>query len=146
MTAEIKTIDLTLTRTIPASPAEVYDAWMDSSNPASVWHGRQKLRIEPKQDGLFYLVHRSNSSGKEFPHFGRFMEVSPGRRLQHTWMSQFTRGLESVVTVSFEQKGEDTLVTLRHTGLPDDEAARGHEGGWTHFLDGFFQDAKQKRA
>jgi uncharacterized protein YndB with AHSA1/START domain len=140
MTSETKTLDLTLSRTIPASPAEVYDAWMDPTNPGSVWHGHQKLRIEPKLDGLFYLVHR-NDAGDEFPHFGRFLLLERGRKAQNTWMSRFTRGVESIVTVSFEKQGEDTLLTIRHTGLPDEEAHRGHERGWNMFLgriaDGF---------
>ena len=145
MTAENKTLELTLTRTIPASPAEVYDAWMDPANPGSVWHGVQKLAIQPKQDGLFYMVHRTDS-GKDVPHYGRFLALERGNRVQHTWMSQYTRGMESLVTVSFVKQGEDTLLTLRHGGLPDDEALRGHERGWTHFLGAFFGVAEKKRA
>jgi uncharacterized protein YndB with AHSA1/START domain len=32
------TMDITLNRTIPASPAEVYDAWLDTENPGTPWH------------------------------------------------------------------------------------------------------------
>jgi hypothetical protein len=41
------------------------------------------------------------------------------------------------VTVTFTRKGEDTLMTLVHSDLPDHELARGHEKGWNYFLDIF---------
>ena len=39
--------------------------------------------------------------------------------------------------LTFKKKGEDTLMTLVHSGLPDHELARGHEKGWNYFLDIF---------
>ena len=60
--------------------------------------------------------------------------LDPGARIQMTWMSNHTRGLESVVTVTFKAKGDDTLLTLRHANLPDDEMGQAHDGGWKHFL------------
>ncbi len=138
MNAQMKTFDINLTRTIPASPAEVYDAWMDPANPGSIWHGVQRLTVEPKVDGLFYLVHRVKS-GQEYPHFGRFLVLDRAHKLEHTWMSEFTLGQETTVTVTFEPKGRDTLVTLQHLDLPDDKGGRGHEGGWNYFLDSFYK-------
>jgi hypothetical protein len=52
-------------------------------------------------------------------------------------MSLHTRGLESLVTVTFQKKGEDTLLTLRHENLPDDEFGRGHEKGWGQLVSRF---------
>jgi Activator of Hsp90 ATPase homolog 1-like protein len=45
-------------------------------------------------------------------------------------MSPHTRGLEPLITVTFQKKGADTLMTLRHENLPGDEYGRGHEKGW----------------
>ena len=45
-------------------------------------------------------------------------------------MSEATNGLESVVTVSFEPRGEQTEVTLRHYNVPDDDMGRQHAEGW----------------
>jgi hypothetical protein len=58
-------------------------------------------------------------------------------RIQHTWMSRSTLGEESTVTVTFQRKGENTLMTLVHSGLPDTDGGRGHEKGWNYFLDKF---------
>jgi uncharacterized protein YndB with AHSA1/START domain len=132
MIKDIKTMELKLERTIPASPAEVYDAWLDPQNPGSAWHDVDKLILQPKIDGLFYRMHLRD--GEELPHFGRFTALEKPKRIVHTWMSWFTHGLETTVTVTFDPKGRDTLLTLRHAGLPDDERGRAHHGGWTHYL------------
>ena len=50
-------------------------------------------------------------------------------------MSEATRGLESVVTVTFEPRDRATEVTLRHANLPDDEMGRQHKDGWSWYLD-----------
>lgn len=49
-------------------------------------------------------------------------------------MSEATKGVESVVTVTFEPRGDQTEVTLRHTGVPDDEMGRQHREGWAWVL------------
>jgi hypothetical protein len=59
--------------------------------------------------------------------------------MQHTWVSPNTLGEESTVTVTFQKKGEDTVMTLVHSDLPDHELAKGHEKGWNYFL-GIFQE------
>ena len=37
MKPEMKTIELELTRTIPASPIEVFDGWLDPKSPGTPW-------------------------------------------------------------------------------------------------------------
>ena len=54
--------------------------------------------------------------------------------MDHTWVSEGTRGLESVVTLTFEPEGNRTRVTLRHTGVPDDDFGCQHREGWTYVL------------
>ena len=41
--------------------------------------------------------------------------------------------------MTFAQEGENTLMTLVHSGLPDTDEARGHERGWNYFL-GIFRE------
>ena len=136
MNQEMKTIELELTRTIPASPGEVFDGWLDPKCPGTPWSVARKLVLDPKVDGLFYWLF-INEAGEGKHHYGRFTIVDRPLRAQYTWVSLHTRGLESLVTVTFEKKGEDTLLTLRHQNLPDDEYGRGHEKGWGHFLSQF---------
>jgi hypothetical protein len=63
-------------------------------------------------------------------------------------MSPNTLGQESIITLTFKKQGEDTLMTLVHSGLPDDDKARSHEKGWNYFLGIFteqFEDASRER-
>ena len=136
------TLELKLTRTIPATPAEVFGAWLDPKHPGNPWTGAKKVILDARVDGLFFFATAKDPS---WPHYGRFLEVERNRRLQYTWMSPFTRGLESTVTVTFDKQGDDTLLTLRHTGLPDDEHGRVHEGGWNGCL-GLFVEQFAPRA
>lgn len=123
-----KTLEFKFERTIPAAPDEVYDAWLDPKIPGNPWNAADKFILEAKVDGLFYWSLKGTS------HYGRFMEIERPGRIQHTWMSPNTLGQESLVTVTFNKKGQDTLMTLVHSGLPDHELARGHENGWNYFL------------
>jgi hypothetical protein len=42
--------------------------------------------------------------------------------------------VESVVSLTFEPRGDKTQVTLRHTGVPDDEFGLQHREGWDFVL------------
>ena len=48
-------------------------------------------------------------------------------------MSEATHGLESIVRVEMEAKGDGTEVRLTHSGLPADEAEN-HRKGWEEIL------------
>jgi uncharacterized protein YndB with AHSA1/START domain len=128
----MKLTDITVTRAIPAPAENVFDVWMDPKSPGGPWFGADRVILNPVVDGLFYLAVKHE--GRTWPHFGRFVAIERPRRVEYTWMSEGTHGVESVVTVTFEPRGEQTEVTLRHTGVPDDETGRKHEQGWTWVL------------
>jgi uncharacterized protein YndB with AHSA1/START domain len=132
----MKTFDLELTRTIPASPIEVFDGWLDPKCPGTPWSVGAKLILDLEVDGLYYWLF-VNEAGERKPHYGRFTILDRPSKVQYTWMSLHTRGLESLVTVTFRKQGEVTLLTLRHENLPDDEFGRGHETGWGHLMSQF---------
>lgn len=131
MTEPRKSIEVKVERTIPAPAVEVFDAWLNPKIPGNPWSMAEKLLLNPEVDGFFYWLVQGTA------HYGRFTEVQRPARLQHTWMSRSTSGEESTVTVTFQTKGENTLMTLLHSGLPDTDGGRGHEKGWNCFLDNF---------
>jgi len=145
MKPTMKTFDLELTRTIPAYPTEVFDGWLDPQCPGTPWNEAAELILDPKVDGLYYWLF-INEAGERKPHYGRFTVVDRPTRVQYTWMSLHTRGLESLVTVTFQKQGENTLLTLRHENLPDDEYGRGHEKGWGHLASQFADQFPRDRA
>jgi len=128
MRKSTNTLEFRFERTIPAPPGEVFDAWLNPKVPGTPWHEADKLILDPKVDGFFYWLIRGT------PHYGRFTETDRPDRIQHTWVSPNTLGYESMVTVTFEKRGEATLMTLLHSDLPDDDLARSHEKGWPYFL------------
>ena len=131
MSEAMKTIEVKVERVIPAPAAEVFDAWLDPKIPGNPWNMADQLLLNPTVDGFFYWsVHGT-------PHYGRFTEVRRPARIEHTWMSPNTSGLESKVAVTFAKKGKDTLMTLVHSGLPDTDGGRSHGKGWNYFLDKF---------
>ncbi|HTY00412.1 MAG TPA: SRPBCC domain-containing protein [Bacteroidota bacterium] len=143
MTKSAKTLEFKFERTIPAPPAEVFDAWLNPDIPGTPWHEKDKLIFNPKVDGLWYWLITGTS------HYGRFTEIARPNRIQHTWMSKNTLGEESTVTLTFEKKGDGTLMTLLHAGLPDADVAKSHEAGWNYFLDkltNHFGTSMQRRA
>lgn len=133
------TLQFKFERTIPAAPGEVYDAWLDPKVPGNPWHEADKLLLNPMIDGFFYWLVRGTA------HYGRFTRLDRGGCIQHTWVSPYTLGHETTVTVTFEKKGKDTLMTLVHADLPDDEKSKSHEQGWNYFLDGFSAQLGGKR-
>jgi uncharacterized protein YndB with AHSA1/START domain len=131
-TTSTKTVEIKLERTISAPPNEVFDAWFDPRIPGTPWHENVKLIVNPKVDGLWYWLTLGGT-----PHYGRFIEIDRPSRIQLSWMSRNTLGEESLVTVTFQQKGEGTLLTLLHSGLPNDAMAKAHEKGWNSIFDKF---------
>jgi uncharacterized protein YndB with AHSA1/START domain len=128
----MKLTDLSVTRLIPASPAEVYDVWIDPKSPGSPWFGADRVIVNVALDGLFYIAVKHE--GRTWPHYGRFLRLERPQRVEFTWMSEATKGVESIVRVTFEARGDQTEVTLVHSGVPDDELGRQHKDGWTWAL------------
>jgi uncharacterized protein YndB with AHSA1/START domain len=128
-----KTIEVKVERTIPAPVDEVFDAWLNPTVPGTPWNMADKYLLNAEVDGLFFWSIQSTS------HYGRFTELARPKHMQHTWVSPNTLGLESTVTVTFKKQGDETLMTLVHSGLPDTDAGRGHDKGWNYILGEFLK-------
>ena len=143
MKDSVKTLEFKFERTLPASPVEAFDAWLDPQVPGNPWNMAEKLLLSPQVDGFFYWLVQGTA------HYGRFTDVERGKRIAHTWMSPNTLGQETTVAVTFKKQGAGTLMTLVHSGLPDTDAGRSHEKGWNFFMDNFlgkFTEASRKEA
>ena len=147
MTA-IKLTSLEITRQIPAPPDDVYDAWIDPHCPGGPWFSPQsaqqqsKILFDAKVDGLFY--HRVAAAGQTWIHYGLFLRLERGKLAEHTWVCEATKGLESIVTTTFEARDGGTFVKVVHAGFPDDEAGRAQDMGWKWVL-GALAESMAKR-
>ncbi|HEY3456580.1 MAG TPA: SRPBCC family protein [Bryobacteraceae bacterium] len=95
-----------------------------------VWH-RSKNR---KSSCGRPFLYRRKTRRTNLAHYGRFVQIERPRHVEYTWVSEATKGLESIVAVTFETRGDQTEVTLRHSGVPDDDMGRQHKEGWTWVL------------
>jgi hypothetical protein len=59
-------------------------------------------------------------------------------------MSEYTHGIETAVSVTFEPRKGGTEMTIVHRGVPDDEMGRRHERGWTWLLSRLETDLAEK--
>jgi uncharacterized protein YndB with AHSA1/START domain len=135
--------DLTVSRTIDAAPAAVFDAWVEPAQ-VSAWFGAARVVMHPAVDDLYYIS--VPHQGRNWPHYGRFLRIERPRLVEQTWMSESTHGLESIVTLSIEPRGRGCEVTIRHTGLPDDTERRNHQEGWTGLLAAIEQQLKARKS
>jgi uncharacterized protein YndB with AHSA1/START domain len=68
---------------------------------------------------------------------GVYQEIDPPKRLVYSWNweeNEAHAGGETQVTIEFEEKGQETEVTLTHSGFGAEEPRDSHEGGWTQIL------------
>ena len=118
----------------------MFDGWLNPKIPGNPWNMADKLIFNPQVDGFFYW----NIEGSLPTTGGLRRSRDRLLRIRHTWMSPNTSGLESTVTVTLKKKGNSTLMTLVHSGLPDTDGGRSHEKGWNYFLDGFLRYLAKK--
>jgi uncharacterized protein YndB with AHSA1/START domain len=128
-------IELTAAQSIEASADQLFEIWSNPELPGGPWHGVKQVVFKPVVGELFYFA--VEHEGKTWAHFGRILRVERPRFLEYTWMSEATHGQETTVAITFAadpaQAGR-TLVTLRHSGVTDDEMGRGHQDGWNWVL------------
>ncbi len=119
--------EFTLTALIPASPQDIYDAWLDSRGHSAMTGGKA---TQSRQAGDPVTAWDGYISGRN-------LELIPGRRIVQTWRTtQFTDAhADSVITVLLEPTAGGTRLTLVHNNVPDGQTSY-EEAGWkTHYIE-----------
>ena len=111
----------TLTTTIPASPQEVYEAWLDSLAHTEMTGGEANVSGEIGAEVSAWDGYIS----------GRNLELVSGERIVQSWRtSEFSDEHEdSIITLTLEEVEDGTRLTLEHTNVPDEQRSY-EEGGW----------------
>lgn len=129
--------DLTLTvrRTIKASPAELYQAWLDPVIMAKFMAGGDSQKvIEARSDatvgGGFFVLMKAET---EVPHKGVYKVLTPHSRMVFTWESPYSPA-DSEVELLFQPVAGGTEITLNQVKFLSEGARDGHIGGWTRIL------------
>lgn len=123
--------ELTITKQLPASPEEVFSAWLDPDH-LKQWIAPMGTAsvplLEPRVGGRYRIdMHGENAT---YVHQGEYLELESPRRLQFTWISDGTEQQSSVVTIELAESDGGTLLTLKHEKLPSTQSAENHQGGW----------------
>ena len=121
----------TLTDLIPATPQQIYDAWLSSRGHAKMTGSA--ARAKPEEGAAF------SAWGGYIK--GRNVTLEPGRRIVQSWRTtKFAReDPDSQIEVLLEPFADGTRITLRHTNVPDGHIGY-QEGGWQQH---YFEPMKQ---
>ena len=110
-----------LTATIPASPEEIYETWLDSLGHSEMTGGPAIMSDQLGADVSAWGGYIS----------GRNLELVPGARIVQSWRtSEFGEEHEdSIITLVLQDMGDGTLLTLEHSNVPDEQKSY-EESGW----------------
>ena len=133
-------MELRLERTVPGSPALVYEAFADPGRLSRWWgpHGFTipSIDFEPRV-GATYRIEMQPPEGDSFHLAGEFRAVHPPRRLAFTfrWEDPDPDDVENVAELAFEDRGESTRVTLVQGPFRTEDRRALHHDGWTDSFD-----------
>ncbi len=117
---------------IRARPETVWKYWTDSQRICDWWGAAAQL--DPRPGGLCRIEMDGGPVMR-----GEYLELVPHKRLVFSFGWESTGGAPALapgasrVEITLVEDDGDTIMTLRHTGIPHAFAER-HASGWSHFL------------
>lgn len=120
-----------------AAPPDVVFSYFVDPEKYRLWQGFD-AELDPRPGGLFRVKVTETAVVR-----GEYVLVDPPQQVVFTWGWEPQAGLQvlrdvtpgmSTVEVTLVPDGEDTIVRLRHAGLPTEEGRRIHGAGWVHYL------------
>jgi uncharacterized protein YndB with AHSA1/START domain len=141
---------ITITREFDAPRELVWKAWTDPDLFARWWGPKNftapSIKMDVRVGGTYHWSMRNEQDGQEYWTTGTFREVDPPAKLAYTDSFADADGnkvpgshygmdnvpMETDVTVTLEDLGGRTRMTLHHAGLTEDMGAR---DGWNESLD-----------
>lgn len=115
------TYDFEVSDQIPASPEEIYEAWLSTEGHSAMTGS--DAHVNPDVGGDF-------DAWDGYIH-GTTVEAVPYSKIVQTWRSaNFTEDhSDSRIEVTLEGNEDGTLVTVRHSTVPSDQLGY-EDGGW----------------
>jgi activator of HSP90 ATPase len=118
------TEELKLTVTLPASPKDIYNAWLDSKKHSAMTGS--KATVEARIDGMF----------KAWEGYieGTTLEMEPNQRIVQKWRTtDFSENdPDSMIEITLEEVERGTRITLVHTEIPPGQS-EDYRKGWDEF-------------
>ena len=151
---------IVITRLFDAPRELVWKAWTDPEHFKRWWGPKDYTSPYCEMDlrvGGKYINCMRSPEGQEYWGTGVFLEIIPMERLVFTDCFADEKGnvvpasyygmspdfpLEMLVTVTFEDLGGRTKMTLEHSGLPAGAAREGAQIGWAESFDKLAESLK----
>ncbi len=135
--------ELVVWRLIDAPRELVFKAWTQQEHAARWWGPQgftcESCRLDATRGGAFRIAMRA-PAGTLHTKCGVYHEITAPERLVFTYAwedADGNLGDAMRVTVTFQAQGQQTLLTLHHTGFHDIPARDSHQSGWTSCLERF---------
>ncbi len=131
---------LRLTRLIKADRETVFKAWTDPAQ-LTKWACPEGVELEAVEVDLRlggkHQLKMKSPEGEFFNMNGVYTVIEPPAKLAYTWrwLEEAHDCGETLVTVEFNQVGDNTEVVVTHDRFPNPEAKQGHDEGWNSCLD-----------
>jgi uncharacterized protein YndB with AHSA1/START domain len=134
---------LVFKRSVPAAPAEVYEAWTSPEVMQQWLAPGANVVIEARTDvrvGGAFRIRSSAPDGALHTIDGTYRELRPGRRLAMTWRYSGPVALlcdmDTLLEIELREAADGTTaMTVTHSRIATPEAAEGYGEGWPTCFD-----------
>ena len=99
------------------------------------------MDIDPVVGGHYRLT--AKMPGYVGKNEGKFLAVEPGKHLRYTWEWNGD-GDVSEIDVTFTASGDNTTLTLIHSGFSNQEGIDSHDSGWESYIAGLTEFLRSK--
>jgi len=135
--------ELVFTRIFDAPRSLVFRVWTAPEHLARWWGPKGFTTLSCAMDvrpGGNWFRRMRSPAGSLHTKRGIYREIAAPERLVFTYADEDedgTLGPETLVTVTFEEHGAKTRLSLRQSGFETVSARDGHYGGWTSCMERF---------
>lgn len=122
-------LNVEVVQRIAASPVTVFSFLVEPAK-FSAWMG-VGAELDPRPGGRV----RIDVDGEHIA-VGKFVAVDPPHRLVMTWGWESNAAVppgSTTVEITLTADGGDTVLRLRHLGLPSEREKQSHQAGWNQY-------------
>lgn len=122
----------TVERMMQAPSDAIFRAWTEEFDTWFAAPGSIVMRASVGEPYWFEVIHE----GARHPHYGRYLDLQPGRRIEQTWVTgrDGTDGAETVVRLDLTEGEAGTRLQLTHHGFLDAGASARAAESWPRIL------------
>ena len=124
---------------ISAQPKSLFDAWTEPQHLTVWWGSDEEFRtvefVRELAVGGKWRAKFRHVSGALFSASGEYRRVDPPNHLSFTWKPEWNDEPASLIELEFRKVSGGTLLRLRQTGLPSQEAVAENKAAWTPTMD-----------